>query len=112
MLEKTPFRTEVHSTASDTMLLVLTGDLDYDTAADLFTLAEGLFPGQARHLELDLSGLNFVDSSGVAALINVYNAAHDHDATMRIVALTSYLRHLFRVTALDQVFELPAETHP
>ncbi len=108
MLEKTPFRIEVQKTASDTTLLVLTGDLDYDTAAELFALAKDLFPGLARHLELDLSGLNFVDSSGVAALINVYNAAHDHDVSMRIVALTSYLRHLFRVTALDQVFDLPA----
>ncbi|MEV8637123.1 STAS domain-containing protein [Streptosporangium sp. NPDC051023] len=107
MLEKTPFRTEARNTASDTVLLVLTGDLDYDTAAELFTQAQGLFPGDVRHLHLDLSGLNFVDSSGVAALINVYNAAHEHGAVMRIVALTSYLRHLFRVTALDQVFDLP-----
>ncbi|MEV7013975.1 STAS domain-containing protein [Streptosporangium sp. NPDC051022] len=109
MLEKTPFRTETQNTAPDTALMVLTGDLDYDTAAELFTLAQGLFPGRVRHLEMDLSGLNFVDSSGVAALINVYNAACAHDATMRIVALTPYLRHLFRVTALDQVFDLPAQ---
>ncbi|GHE26294.1 hypothetical protein GCM10017673_30020 [Streptosporangium violaceochromogenes] len=108
MLEKTPFRTEVRSTVPGITLLVLSGDLDYDTASELSTLAEGLFSGDVRHLELDLSGLDFVDSSGVAALINVYNAARDRDAAMRIVALTSYLRHMFRVTALDQVFDLPA----
>ncbi|MBB2914274.1 anti-sigma B factor antagonist [Streptosporangium becharense] len=107
MLEKTPFRTEVHGIAPGTSLLTLSGDLDYDTAAELFTLARDLFAGDVRHLDLDLSGLDFIDSSGVAALINVYNAAGEHDATMRIVALTSYLRHLFRVTALDQVFALP-----
>ncbi|GAA2906968.1 hypothetical protein GCM10010517_73340 [Streptosporangium fragile] len=109
MLEKTPFRTEVRSIAPDARLLVLSGDLDYDTAAELFTLARDLLSGDVRRLELDLSGLDFIDSSGVAALINVYNAAGDHDAVMRIVALTSYLRHLFRVTALDQVFTLPPE---
>lgn len=107
MLEKTPLRIEVRRTPSDATLLVLSGDLDYDTAAELLTLAEGLSRRDVRHLELDLSGLNFVDSSGVAALINVYNAARDHGVAMRIVALTSYLRHMFRVTALDQIFDLP-----
>ncbi|MDP9868409.1 MULTISPECIES: STAS domain-containing protein [Streptosporangium] len=107
MLEKTPLRTEVQSTDAGTTLLVLAGDLDYDTAAELFPLAQELLAGQPRRLELDLSGLEFVDSSGVAALINVYNTAREHGGTMRIVALTSYLRHLFKVTALDQVFDLP-----
>lgn len=107
MLDKTPFRAEVRSTVAGTTLLVLTGDLDYDTAAELFTLAGELFSADLRHLELDLAGLEFVDSSGVAALINVYNAAHGNGSTMRIIALTSYLRHLFKVTALDQVFDLP-----
>ncbi|WP_433235695.1 STAS domain-containing protein [Streptosporangium sp. CA-135522] len=107
MLDKTPLRAEFQSTVAGTTLLVLTGDLDYDTAAELFTLAEELFSEELRHLELDLSGLDFIDSSGVAALINLYNATRDHDATMRIIALTSYLRHLFKVTALDQVFDLP-----
>ncbi|MET8386627.1 STAS domain-containing protein [Streptosporangium canum] len=107
MLEKTPLRTEVQSTAEGTTCLVLTGDLDYDTAAELFALAQELFSADLRLLELDLSGLDFVDSSGVAALINVYNTARTRDSAMRITALTPYLRHLFKVTALDQVFELP-----
>ncbi|MEU4834360.1 STAS domain-containing protein [Streptosporangium sp. NPDC023615] len=109
MLEKTPFRTQVRAVAPDTTLLVLTGDLDYDTAPELLVFVRELFSGQVRKLDLDLSGLDFVDSSGVAALINVYNCAGENRAEMRIVALTSYLRHLFRVTALDQVFRLPAE---
>jgi anti-sigma B factor antagonist len=109
MLEKTPFRTEVRAVPPDTTLLVLTGDLDYDTAPELSAFVRELFSGKVSDLALDLSGLDFVDSSGVAALINVYNCAGEHRASMRIVALTSYLRHLFRVTALDQVFRLPPE---
>ncbi|MEU3169543.1 STAS domain-containing protein [Streptosporangium sp. NPDC006930] len=109
MFDKTPFRTEVRTTAPDTTLLVLSGDLDYDTAPELFGFARELLSGQVRNLDLDLSGLEFIDSSGVAALINVYNSAGEHDITMRIVALTPYLRHLLRVTALDRVFRLPQE---
>ncbi|MGJ6967232.1 STAS domain-containing protein [Streptosporangium sp. G11] len=109
MFDKTPFRTEVRVTAPGTTLLVLSGDLDYDTAPELFARVRELFSGEVRDLDLDLSGLEFIDSSGVAALINVYNVAGEHDAAMRIVALTPYLRHLLRVTALDQIFRLPQE---
>jgi len=109
MFDKTPFRTEVRVSASDTTLLVLSGDLDYDTAPEFFGFADELLSGQVRNLDLDLSGLKFIDSSGVAALINIYNSAGEHDIGMRIVALTPYLRHLLRVTALDQVFRLPQE---
>jgi anti-sigma B factor antagonist len=109
MFDKTPFRTEVRVTAPDTTLLVLSGDLDYDTAPELSGVARELLPGQVRNLDLDLSGLQFIDSSGVAALISVYNRAAEHDITMRVVALTPYLRHLLRVTALDRIFRLPQE---
>lgn len=109
MFDKTPFRTEVRVTAPDTTLLVLSGDLDYDTAPELFGFSKELLPGEVRNLDLDLSGLEFIDSSGVAALIGLYNSAGEHDITMRIVALTPYLRHLLRVTALDRIFRLPQE---
>ncbi|MET9068975.1 STAS domain-containing protein [Streptosporangium sandarakinum] len=108
MLEKTPLRTEVRSCEPGTALLVLTGDLDYDTAAELVAAAQEVLGGGVSRLDLDLSGLDFVDSSGLAALINVHNVAREQEAGLRIVALTSYLRHLFQVTALNHIFELPA----
>lgn len=103
---KTPLRAERRGTAADTTRLVLSGDLDYDTAPELLAFGRESLSGRVGELELDLSGVTFVDSSGLAALIDLYRRAGEG---VRIVALTPYLRHLFRVTALDRFFRLPTQ---
>ncbi|GII76596.1 hypothetical protein Sru01_15780 [Sphaerisporangium rufum] len=110
MQEKTQLNVEVVPAGPGVTRLVMTGDLDYHTAGDLSALLPGLFgaqAGQGTVMEADLSGLEFIDSSGVAALIHLYQACEQHEMALRIVALTSYLRHLFQVTALDRLFDLP-----
>ncbi|GII02606.1 STAS domain-containing protein [Planobispora takensis] len=108
MLERIPFRTEVLVPEPGVTRVVVTGHLDYDTAAELSAMSPKLFTGNVEVVELDLAGLTFIDSSGMAALIHVYNAAEEARGKFRIVALTPYLSHLFQVTALDKVFDLPS----
>jgi anti-sigma B factor antagonist len=107
MQDTPPFQVESLTPEPGAARLVMTGELDYTTAEDASaevakTLAEGV-----DVLEFDLSGLKFIDSSGMAVVMNAYSEAEERGTAFRIVALTPYLRHLIEVVALDDVLDLP-----
>ncbi|WP_336206437.1 STAS domain-containing protein [Nonomuraea sp. LPB2021202275-12-8] len=104
VLDKTPLRIEIISPDATTIRLALTGDLDFDTAGELASIlpADG-----CDRVDIDLSGLAFIDSSGLAALVRLHQALAGSGTTLHVVALTPYLRSLMRMTALDRLFSLP-----
>jgi len=106
VLDKTPLHIEIVSSDETTVLVVLSGDLDFNTATELTALP--LETGY-RRMDLDLSGLAFIDSSGLAALVRLHQRVAAAGAALRVVALTPYLRGLMRMTALDRLFTLPPE---
>ncbi|MEV0202953.1 STAS domain-containing protein [Nonomuraea sp. NPDC050691] len=104
MLDKNPLRVVVVTPDPMTVRLALSGDLDYGTVSELTALP---LDRGVRRLDVDLSGLSFIDSSGLAALIRLYHQAERADAVLRVVAVTPYLRNVLRMTALDRLFSLP-----
>ncbi|WP_062346610.1 STAS domain-containing protein [Herbidospora yilanensis] len=106
-MDTAPFLIEIENPEPGTTRLTLSGDFDYTTSADLATMTPTLMSRGLSVLEVDLTGVTFIDSSGLATLIHLYDAAEEHPAEMRFVGMTPYIVHLFEVTALDQVFNLP-----
>ncbi len=104
VLDKTPLRIEIDSSDTRTIQLTLSGDLDFDTAGELSSLP---LSGGYDRVDVDLSELAFIDSSGLAALVRLHQAVAETGAVLRVVALTPYLRSLMRMTALDRLFALP-----
>ena len=71
-----PGRLEVEHTAEgETLILVLRGELDHASVAMLQGELGLLGSGGFRRLVIDLGGLEFMDSSGIAALIDGQRAA-------------------------------------
>ncbi|NUP04374.1 MAG: STAS domain-containing protein [Nonomuraea sp.] len=104
MLDRTPLHIEVATPDATTVALALSGDLDYDSVAQLAALT---FADGCDTIDVDLSRLTFIDSSGLAALVRLRQRAEDVNAVVHVVALTPYLRSLFRMTAIDRLFSLP-----
>ncbi|MEW9530512.1 STAS domain-containing protein [Microbispora sp. NPDC049125] len=107
MPDTPPFQAEPFAPEPGVIRLALKGALDYSTAPDVPAMVPELFADGPHTLELDLSGLEFVDSSGLAALLELHRACAAQGAHLRIVALTPHLSHLLEVTMLDEVFDLP-----
>ncbi|NAS26697.1 STAS domain-containing protein [Herbidospora sp. NEAU-GS84] len=106
-METAPFLVEIDNPEPDTTRLTLSGDFDYTTSGELAALTPTLMSRGLKVLEVDLNGVTFIDSSGLATLIHLFHAAEEVPAEMRFVGMTPYIAHLFEVTALDQVFNLP-----
>ncbi len=69
--------TTVRYTGERTAVVVVTGDVDLHTAPVLRAEARTAMTQGARHLVLDMGGVDFVDSTGLSTLIVLLHATQD-----------------------------------
>ena len=64
----------------------LTGDLDNDTCAELDDHLSKLTGGRDQpRIGIDVSGLEFCDSSGIVSLLRAWRAAHERGGSLVLV---------------------------
>jgi anti-sigma B factor antagonist/stage II sporulation protein AA (anti-sigma F factor antagonist) len=56
---------------------------------------------RACPVELDLSALHFMDSTGLRAVIELQNRARDLGADLRVIALSPFIARVVTVAGLD-----------
>lgn len=86
----------------------LTGEIDFTSTGPLqATLNAMILPGGGT-VVVDLGGVDFIDSSGLGALVQANRIANERD-TRLILVPSPAVRRLLRVTALDTVLETAAD---
>ncbi|MDA0180224.1 STAS domain-containing protein [Solirubrobacter phytolaccae] len=89
------------------VVLVLTGELDLAGAPDLNeALTEAREAGGA--LTLDLSELEFIDSSGLGVLVRFHNAAEAAGYEYSVIAGPPQVHRAFVLSGLDQALPFAA----
>jgi anti-sigma B factor antagonist len=86
-------------------VLTAGGRLDTTTAPDLKAAIKRLVKDGCLHVIVDLDGVSFIDSSGLAALVSGLKAVRDAGGTLKLTGLSDQVRTVFGVTLLDRVFE-------
>ena len=84
----------------------VTGEFDVYTAPVLEESLGELVDGGQRDIVVDLSGVTFMDSTGLGLLIKALKWTREKDGSLRIVANTEKVLKVFRVTGLDSVLAL------
>lgn len=88
-------------------VLVVTGEIDLASAPQL---SDALVPAVAasHDLVVDLSGVTFLDSSGLNVFVQVQQTQRqtDEQFQLRLVVTRDAIRRVFDVTGLTQVFAL------
>ena len=80
--------------------LALVGELDAATAPVLVDALRSL--NGERDVALDLSGLTFIDSSGLHALVT-YARSRGPDGTLTLTYVSPYVMRLFEITHLVEL---------
>src|ERR1700685_1386904 len=85
----------------------LTGRVDVDSSPDLrdrlrTLLSEGALP---QTVTVDLTGVFYIETSGVATLIESLRIARHHRITFRLQGLSGAVLRLFEVTGVLALFE-------
>jgi anti-sigma B factor antagonist len=91
-------------------ILVLRGDLDMATEAQLHDIAVAQLAVQGlTKLELDLAGITFLDSTGVTALLDLRQQANDRAIDMEILAVSPRAARILALVGLAETFGIPAD---
>jgi anti-sigma B factor antagonist len=80
------------------------GRITTATAPQLQSTIRGLISGSKR-VVLDLKGVNYIDSTGIGALVSIHMAAGRAQCAMELTNLQPRIRDLFELTRLTTVFE-------
>ena len=93
---------DVRSEAGHTVLAV-TGEIDIHTAHTLQDRLADVVASGERTLIVDLGGVEFLDSSGLSALVGGLNKVRDVGGSLSLACPHANLLKLFAITGLDQV---------
>ena len=90
----------------DALSVRLTGELDHRAADALRGELDGLIENTgARRLVLDLSGLEFMDSSGVGLIIGRYKRMKRRGGSVAVAGVGPRIDKVLRVSGLYQILE-------
>jgi anti-sigma B factor antagonist len=81
------------------------GRLTVVTAPQLRTAVAERIAGGDRLIVVDLSGTEFVDSSGLGALVSCLKSARQAGGDLRLVAPTEQVTMVLRMTNLDRILQ-------
>jgi anti-sigma B factor antagonist len=101
---------EIHSEKTDCgFLLKLKGDVDMNSSSRVRGALGDVFRqgGKgAKALFIDLSGVRYMDSSGIATLVEAMQNCMKQGARLRLVDLSPAVRDVFELARLASVFEI------
>lgn len=94
------------TTAGDIPIVAVNGEVDvYSAPALKDKIAELLEAGQST-LIVDLSGVGFLDSTGLGVLVEARTAATEAGGALPLVCSQERILKLFTITGLDGVFSI------
>jgi anti-sigma B factor antagonist len=82
------------------------GEVDIYTSSVLRERLIELIDGGARRVVVDLSRVDFLDSSGLGVLVGGLKRLRTVEGELALVVVGDKLLKIFKITALDRVFTL------
>ncbi len=99
----------VEAARTGATIVRLDGRLDLVTAGEAKQRMVDAVEGGQKRLVVDMGNVDFVDSSGLGAIVGVLKAARQAGGDLRIACPTSQFRSILELTMLDRVLR-PYET--
>lgn len=97
---------EVTEHPAGIVLLACRGELDLASAPELVDHARAAVRGGARRVCVDLTGIDHLDSAGIAALVNVRRYVIRALGSLVIVCPAGRIQRLLTVTGLEPYFDI------
>lgn len=90
--------------AAEQITVRCVGRVTSETASDFQETIREVIP-KTKRVVLDLTGVDYFDSSGLGALVNVYMHATRSQCLVELANPKQRIRDLFKLTKLASVFE-------
>ncbi|WP_177421036.1 STAS domain-containing protein [endosymbiont of Lamellibrachia barhami] len=90
---------------NDYLVVYLEGEVDLSCSPEARRVILDCLQKQ-RHLLVDLSGVSYIDSSGVASLVEGYQVSRSKNLNFALVGVSDNALNVLKLARLDQVFPI------
>lgn len=87
-------------------ILSLDGQLDLTSASTLKEASKEVLENETKKIVLNLDKVDFINSSGLGALVSILKDVRNARGSMKISNLAPYVREIFDITQLSNIFEI------
>ncbi|MBS5360205.1 STAS domain-containing protein [Finegoldia magna] len=88
----------------DEIIVRIQGDLDINTCDEFRDDLLEEYKKNPKDIRIDATDLSFIDSTGLGALINVYNELRDNNHKIYIDNIKKHVNKVFTITEMDKIF--------
>ena len=85
------------------------GEIDAFTAPVLKEQLAAAQRLQGLQAEIDLSDVDYIDSTGLGVFVGFYKALKVNGGYMKIIGVNDRLKRLFEITGLDEIIDIEKE---
>ena len=87
-------------------VLPLKGEIDLHVSPSVAASLNEMIDKKPERLVVDLSAVSYIDSAGLAALIQAMQKVEGYGGKFRLAGLQETVRSIFEISRLDQVFQI------
>lgn len=88
------------------LVVALKGDLDINTVKEFQDKVLSTYKALDKDIVFDLRELDYIDSTGLGAIITVFKSVQEKDKKLSVVNANKNIKKLFYITELDSLFEI------
>jgi anti-sigma B factor antagonist len=85
------------------------GEIDINSSPQIKKSFDKLISQKTPKLVINLSKVTYVDSSGLATLVEILKNMKSYGGRMRLACMSSKVKSLFEITKLEKLFEIMAD---
>jgi stage II sporulation protein AA (anti-sigma F factor antagonist) len=90
------------------LIVALTGEFDLHTAGYFKEKIENHLDSEVNNLILNLQTIDFIDSSGIGAILSIYKRIEKRGGKMAIINISPTLKRVFEVSGVLNVIDVYA----
>src|SRR5882757_720305 len=105
-MTKDPASSSTSPSQSRSNVLPLKGEIDLHVSPSITASLNAMIAKKPEHLVVDLSDVSYIDSAGLAALIEAMQKVEDYGGKFALAGLQETVRSIFEISRLDQVFQI------
>lgn len=88
----------------DTVIIKIEGEIDHHTAKEIRTKVDAIvMSARPKEIALDLSGITFMDSSGLGLIMGRYALASEVGAQLCVLTPTDAVARIMLMAGLDKI---------
>jgi anti-sigma B factor antagonist len=91
---------------NDVMICKIEGEINLNTSPELRKIFDTTINKNIKKVLVDFSQVGYIDSSGLATLIELFQRLKKIDGKLRICDMQDKVKNVFEITKLHKLFEI------